>query len=62
VGGRIPSPIELKKNDIVAIGCGEGRTLEIERTPSLFKVVRDEREGNKWAIGEWKMEPEKRGD
>ncbi|HWT87698.1 MAG TPA: PilZ domain-containing protein [Candidatus Angelobacter sp.] len=53
------SPIELKKNDIVAIRVAvpEG-PLAIERPPIRFQVVRAEREGNKWAIGAWKMEPD----
>ena len=51
------SPIELKKNDIVAIRVAvpEG-PLAIERTPIRFQVVRVDREERGWAIGAWKME------
>jgi len=51
------SPIELKKNDIVAIRVAvpEG-PVAIERTPIRFQVVRVDREERGWAIGAWKME------
>src|SRR5882724_658800 len=51
------SPIELKKNDIVAIRVAvpEGPGA-LERTPIRFQVVRVDREERGWAIGAWKME------
>jgi len=51
------SPIELKKNDIVAIrvAAPEG-PVAIERPMIRFQVVRVEREERGWAVGAWKME------
>ncbi len=51
------SPIELRKDDIVAIRVAppeEPGTMR--RRPIRFQVVRVEREGDAWAIGAWKME------
>jgi len=51
------SPIELKKNDIVAIrvAAPEGPGV-IQRPPIRFQVVHVAREEKGWAIGAWKME------
>ena len=51
------SPIELRKDDIVAIhvAAPEGPGA-MERPPIRFQVVRVEREVDGWAIGAWKME------
>jgi len=53
------SPMELKKNDIVAIRVAvpEGPAA-IERPLIRFQVVRVDREERGWAIGVWKMEPD----
>ncbi|HLZ12701.1 MAG TPA: PilZ domain-containing protein [Candidatus Acidoferrum sp.] len=51
------SPIEMKKDDIVAIRVaspdGPGA---VQRLPVRFQVVHVERETGGWAIGAWKME------
>jgi len=53
------SPMELKKDDIVAIRVvtpeGPGAVL---RPPIRFQVVHVEREAEAWVIGAWKMEPD----
>lgn len=51
------SPIELRKNDIVAIhvAAPEG-PLAMQRPPIRFQIVRVDREAEGWAIGAWKME------
>jgi len=51
------SPIELKKNDIVAIRVAvpEG-PVAMQRPPIRFQVVRVDREDRGWAVGAWKME------
>lgn len=51
------SPIEMKKNDIVAIRVAAAKGVGvIERPPIRFQVVRADREERGWAIGAWKME------
>ena len=51
------SPMELKKNDIIAIRVvtpeGPGA---LQRPPIRFQVVRVEREAEGWDVGAWKME------
>jgi hypothetical protein len=51
------SPIEMRKDDIVAIRVaspdGPGA---VQRLPVRFQVVHVEREAGGWAIGAWKME------
>ncbi len=57
------SPIELRKDDILAIrvAAPEG-PVAIERRLIRFQVVRVDREEKGWAVGAWKMESETRGE
>ena len=51
------SPIELRKDDMVAIhvAAPEGPGA-MERPPIRFQVVRAERDERGWSIGAWKMD------
>ena len=51
------SPLELKKDDIIAIRLVPPTEVEASQRPQVrFQVVRVEREGQSWAIGAWKMD------
>jgi hypothetical protein len=56
-------PVELKKDDIVALrvvpGSSETAPLTKSLTKSLFQVVRVTPEDDGWVVGAWKMDDEK---
>ena len=54
-GCGFTSPVELKKDNIVAIrAIPEDRTAPL-RDPVFFRIVRVQAEGDNWQIGAWKM-------
>jgi len=52
-------PVELKKDDIVALRVVPGSSETAPLTKSLFQVVRVTPEDDGWVVGAWKMDDEK---
>jgi PilZ domain-containing protein len=51
------SPIELRKDDIVAIRVASPEEAGVAKRPTIrFQVVRVEREKDGWGVGAWKMD------
>ena len=51
------SPIELRKDDIVAVRVASPEDAGVAKRPTIrFQVVRVEREKDGWSVGAWKMD------
>ena len=51
------SPIELRKDDIVAVRVASPEDAGVAKRPAIrFQVVRVEREGDGWSVGAWKVD------
>ena len=52
-------PVELKKDDIVALRVLPANAEAVPSAKSLFQVVRVTPEDDGWVVGAWKMDDEK---
>lgn len=55
-GCEFLSPIEMKKDDIIAVRVVAPEGSEATGKTARFQVVRVEQEGGGWAVGTWKMD------